>query len=202
MRSACGFNAQFRLLRRHVEQIVGSVAGHRVAIERNRAGLPGRAGIPPDVTSDGFPPLIQYSALSRISPPTRIEVSVPGIRNERGKLPPVICTLTGPRPVSPMPYGFPGPWACASWSMRRWRNLLIGPQIGQFVGPSSGLRRYQRHRGGKAAERRPGPHLSVFWSLLPPTVRSCTKPREEHAFLSTNDIARGAAIRSVGLFAP
>ena len=32
----------------------------------------------------------------RISPPTRIEVSVPGIRNERGKLPPVICTLTGP----------------------------------------------------------------------------------------------------------
>jgi hypothetical protein len=69
----------------------------------------------------GLPPVIQNRLSSRISPPTRIEVSVPGIRNERGKLPPVICTLTGPGPPR-TPYGSPAPGACASWSTRRWRS--------------------------------------------------------------------------------
>src|SRR5216684_5252340 len=41
-------------------------------------------------------------------PPTRIEVSVPGIRNERGKLP----TLVAAGPAG---------GACASWSRRCWR---------------------------------------------------------------------------------
>src|SRR5712692_10373313 len=36
----------------------------------------------------GLQPLKQYITLTVIAPPTRIEVSVPGIRNERGKLPP------------------------------------------------------------------------------------------------------------------
>src|SRR5262249_17046794 len=36
----------------------------------------------------GLPPLKKYSMFVRTSPPTRSEVSVPGIRNERGKLPP------------------------------------------------------------------------------------------------------------------
>jgi hypothetical protein len=37
----------------------------------------------------------------RASPPTRMEVSVPGTRNERGKLPPIICTVVGPAPGAP-----------------------------------------------------------------------------------------------------
>ncbi len=61
----------------------------------------------------GLPPVIQNVVFMRISPPTRIEVSVPGIRNERGKLPPVICTLTGPCPAV-MPYGSPAVGACAN----------------------------------------------------------------------------------------
>ena len=61
----------------------------------------------------GLPPVIQKVVFMRISPPTRIEVSVPGIRNERGKLPPVICTLTGPG-GPPTPNILPGTIACAS----------------------------------------------------------------------------------------
>ena len=38
----------------------------------------------------GLPPLKKYMTLTVIAPPTRIEVSVPGIRNERGKLPPTV----------------------------------------------------------------------------------------------------------------
>src|SRR5712691_5745702 len=38
----------------------------------------------------GLPPVNQCTTLTVIAPPTRIEVSVPGIRNERGKLPPTM----------------------------------------------------------------------------------------------------------------
>jgi len=35
-------------------------------------------------------PCKKYDPVKSMKPPTRIEVSVPGIRNERGKLPPTI----------------------------------------------------------------------------------------------------------------
>src|ERR1051325_1623759 len=77
----------------------------------------------------GLPPLKKYRLFTRISPPTRSEVSVPGIRKERGKLPP-----TRPAPAEgaggPPGYNPPGPGICANWSRRCWRsNALSFPDV-------------------------------------------------------------------------
>src|SRR5712691_140534 len=50
----------------------------------------------------GLPPVKKYMTLTVIAPPTRIEVSVPGIRNERGKLPP---TMLAPAVAAGAPPG-------------------------------------------------------------------------------------------------
>ncbi len=64
-------------------------------------------------------------------PPTRIEVSVPGIRNDRGKLPAVVPVPGGggwvPNGIVPPPPALPGSGgacatACASWSIRCWSS--------------------------------------------------------------------------------
>src|SRR4051794_28131805 len=61
----------------------------------------------------GLPPLNQYTKDSRISPPSRIEVSVPGMMNDLGKLPPTRpCPALGAG--GPPGYGAPGPGICAT----------------------------------------------------------------------------------------
>ena len=51
--------------------------------------------------------------VSSTSPPTRTEASVPGIRNERGKLPPAFGTGGAGASVC-------GSAGRASWSIRDW----------------------------------------------------------------------------------
>src|SRR6185437_9172520 len=61
---------------------------------------------------------------SVIWPPTRNDVSVPGIRNDRGKLPAVAAAVIACESVEYMRDGplFP---ACAIWSSRCWRSSLF-----------------------------------------------------------------------------
>src|SRR5579885_2489934 len=55
----------------------------------------------------------------------RIEVSVPGIRNERGKLPPVAPVVAAGL-AGPTPYTLPGTLGCcASWSSRCCSSWLL-----------------------------------------------------------------------------
>src|ERR1041385_3078016 len=81
----------------------------------------------------GLPPLKKYRLFTRISPPTRSEVSVPGIKKERGKLPPTIPAPAagdgGPPGYRP-PTGEPTAGSCDNWSRRCWRsNALSYPDV-------------------------------------------------------------------------
>src|SRR5712691_7349588 len=91
------------------------------------SGMPGRLPVPPCPSvkvslNEPWPPSapptaapLRYHRTDPTPwPPTRIEVSVPGIRNERGKVPTPAAGTPGP-----------GGGTCASWSRRCWSSSWL-----------------------------------------------------------------------------
>ena len=172
------------------------------------SGMLGKLPVPPlPSCRSRLPPPLPNSALEGCwprryqvtrplpKPPRRKDVSVPGIMKDRGKL--------------PAPIGEPGaPGAAGRTARLHLRQLidaaleefLIGAQIRDLVGLGRRQARQQRDRGGH-----PPSAATVaivrFLIIAPPGIKRCDCPREEHAFLSAHDIARGAAIK-LALAAP